>query len=271
MRKTFILVLNNEQITIMRKILVSFIAILTLNIGMIFSQENEEKSENEKAQISVGADFVSRYVWRGQQFGNASVQPSMNFSKSGFGAGFFGSASLMGNSYDALAQEADININYTFKEIITINAGDYFFPIDFSRNKYFEYGKDSTGHIFELGLSFNGTEKIPFSFLIATSLYGADTRKANGDLNYSTYSELKYNKNFNNTEISAFAGASLTTPGDNLTSFYGNTDPAIVNLGITLSQKIKITDKYSLPVFGSFITNPEAESVWLIFGISISN
>jgi hypothetical protein len=42
-----------------------------------------------------------------------------------------------------------------------------------------------------------------------------------------------------------------------------------VNLGLTVSKDIKITDKFALPVFGSFITNPEAENVFFVFGISI--
>ena len=34
------------------------------------------------------------------------------------------------------------------------------------------------------------------------------------------------------------------------------------------SKDIKITDDYSLPVFGSFIINPDAETAFLVFGIS---
>jgi hypothetical protein len=34
------------------------------------------------------------------------------------------------------------------------------------------------------------------------------------------------------------------------------------------SKDIQITDSYSLPVFGSFIVNPKAETAFLVFGIS---
>ena len=36
-------------------------------------------------QVSLGADVVSRYVWRGVDFGESmSVQPSLSFSAGGF-------------------------------------------------------------------------------------------------------------------------------------------------------------------------------------------
>jgi len=46
-------------------------------------------------------------------------------------------------------------------------------------------------------------------------------------------------------------------------------DFGIVNLGITLAKEIQITDKFSLPVSGSLITNPTAESIFIVFGISL--
>ena len=36
----------------------------------------------------------------------------------------------------------------------------------------------------------------------------------------------------------------------------------------TANTFLKITDDYALPVFGSFIYNPDAESAFLVFGIS---
>ncbi|MFL2624563.1 MAG: hypothetical protein ACJ0O6_01000 [Candidatus Marisimplicoccus sp.] len=34
------------------------------------------------------------------------------------------------------------------------------------------------------------------------------------------------------------------------------------------SKDIQITDSFALPVFGSFIVNPEAETAFLVFGVS---
>jgi hypothetical protein len=43
----------------------------------------------------------------------------------------------------------------------------------------------------------------------------------------------------------------------------------VVNLGITVSKEIKISDSFSLPLTTSFIINPQAENVFLVLGISL--
>jgi hypothetical protein len=39
-------------------------------------------------------------------------------------------------------------------------------------------------------------------------------------------------------------------------------------MSLSGSKDIQISDSYILPVFGSFIINPEAETAFLVFGIS---
>jgi hypothetical protein len=39
-------------------------------------------------------------------------------------------------------------------------------------------------------------------------------------------------------------------------------------MGINASKEIRITEDFSLPVFCSYILNPQAEISYLIFGIS---
>jgi hypothetical protein len=34
------------------------------------------------------------------------------------------------------------------------------------------------------------------------------------------------------------------------------------------SKEIQISDSFALPVFGSFILNPDAEAAFLVFGVS---
>ena len=49
----------------------------------------------------------------------------------------------------------------------------------------------------------------------------------------------------------------------------GNGDFGIVNLGISSSKEIVVTDNFSLPVSAALITNPEAKQIHLVFGISL--
>ena len=51
-------------------------------------------------------------------------------------------------------------------------------------------------------------------------------------------------------------------------AFYADGGSGIVNMSFSGSKDIQISDSYALPVFGSFIINPEAETAFLVFGIS---
>ena len=47
-----------------------------------------EKPTSKPAELSLGADLVSRYIWRGKDFGNSpAIQPNVAFSVAGFKIG----------------------------------------------------------------------------------------------------------------------------------------------------------------------------------------
>ena len=58
-------------------------------------------------------------------------------------------------------------------------------------------------------------------------------------------------------------GLGFGSDGD--AAFYGD---GLVNLSLGGSKDIKITEEYSLPVFGSFIYNADSEAAFLVFGAS---
>ncbi len=99
---------------------------------------------------------------------------------------------------------------------------------------------------------------------------GQDARKANGDIFYSSYLELSYPFKCKGLDFNVFAGGTpnkADTKKDE-SGFYGN-DPGIVNLGFTVSKDLPITEKFSLPLSASLITNPQAQNIFLVFGISL--
>ncbi|MCD4834146.1 MAG: hypothetical protein K8R31_10150 [Bacteroidales bacterium] len=267
-----------------------FFAIL-LSTGNLFAQE---ETITEESPWSVGADFVSRYIWRGVNLGGSSpsVQPYVEF---GFGSddhsfaiGAWGAYSLSGTQ---TGQEADLYLTYTLRELFSLTVTDYFFPDETTgRNKYFNYNmdwdkinsgeEDQTGHVVEAAISFNGTEKIPVSLMFAMNIWGADSRKYKDEsgvmipedkIVMSKYLELGYSTDVKGVALDVFAGMALNNPEiakGEPTGFYGQEAAGVINLGFTLSKEIQITENYSLPVFGSLITNPEAENIFMVFGIS---
>jgi hypothetical protein len=234
------------------------------------------------ATFSLGADLVSRFVWRGADYGNSpAVQPSAAFTVAGFKAAFWGSYSFSQYSQQindttivnmGHYTEFDLYLSYTWKGF-TLTAYDYFVPNSLSPNsgnRYFDFCNNTTGHTIEITLLWKGPEKIPCQLSVSTMVYGADKGKDStgaygmgGSNNYSTYFEAAFPFNVKGFEIKPFIGA---IPFGSL--WYGPYG-GVINAGFTLSRSIRITQAYSLPLFGTVITNPQAQSVFLVLGISI--
>ncbi|MFZ4707647.1 MAG: TorF family putative porin [Bacteroidales bacterium] len=235
----------------------------------LFIKPLSAQEKTSKSKLDISADVVSRYVWRGLNLGGSSpsIQPGMEFSSGDFTIGAWGAYSM---SSATTSQEADLYLCYTLADVICFTATDYYFPKEDTLNHYFNYEKDKTTHIFEFSAKFLGTEKLPLSLMVATNLYGADAKKSNGEIQYSTYVELGYNFKVNETGCSAFMGFTPNNPDRSKgeTGFYGPY-AGVINLGITATRELKITDTFSLPVNASLITNPQAENIFLVFGISL--
>jgi hypothetical protein len=214
------------------------------------------------AEFSAGADIMSRYIWRGADYGNSpSIQPTLEFSTGGFAVGTWGAFSIDTDVY----QELDLYMSYSFGELLTIGVTDYFFPVYQSSNamfsnKYFDYENETTGHILEGNLTYN-CMLLPVYLSANVAFYGAD-KNEDGDNNFSTYIELGHSGTLNDVGYSVFMGI---TPGEGL---YGDTF-GVVNLGLTATKEIKFSETFSLPVTSGLIFNPQNENAFFVFGFSL--
>ncbi|NTW24584.1 MAG: hypothetical protein HGA37_07790 [Lentimicrobium sp.] len=223
-----------------------------------------------ETSFNAGVDLMSRYVWRGLNLGGSSpsIQPTLEFSVGNLTLGTWGAFSM---SDGLTIQETDLYLSYNIKDMFSLTITDYFLPDEsLSNNNYFEYDEEKTGHLLEASASFDGTEKIPFTFMAAVNFWGADALKADGKKQYSTYLELGFNGKCKEFDYNIFMGMTPTSPDEEKgeTGFYGPY-AGVINIGITASKEIQITDKFSLPISTSFIVNPQAENVFLVFGISL--
>ncbi|MCX6304772.1 MAG: hypothetical protein NT040_07380 [Bacteroidetes bacterium] len=270
--------------TLSKSLVLTGLLLLLLTHG--FAQLQDENKMEEKtgstAAFSVGADLVSRYLWRGADYGNSpAIQPALAFSVEGFKAGFWGSYGLGQYSKQindttvanmGHYSEFDFYLSYTWKGF-TVMAYDYFFPNSLnpnSGNKYFNFKKNTTGHTLEVCLSWAGPEKFPLQLYAGTLVYGADKDKDSAGVygmgsgnNFSTYFEAAYQFNIKGFGVKPFVG------GIPFGSAWYGPYGGVINTGLTVSKSIVVTRDFSLPVFGSVIANPQAESVFLVFGISL--
>ncbi|NVO02371.1 MAG: hypothetical protein HXX09_06670 [Bacteroidetes bacterium] len=226
--------------------------LLIANIG-IFAQD----STKTKAKIDLGADLVSRYLWRGQLYdATPNVQPFINLERGGLKFGAWGSYGMLSNF-----GEVDLSLSYTYKWF-TIQANDYFFIPDekAEKYKYFNFDSKSTKHSIEGALIFEGGEKFPLKLTLASFLYG-DDRDSLGNNYYSTYFEAAYPFNIENIEMNVFVGI---TDKENI---YGN-GIGLINTGISACKKIKINKDFDIPITCSLVSNPQAESIFFILMVS---
>ncbi|NTV18285.1 MAG: hypothetical protein HGA83_02520 [Bacteroidales bacterium] len=230
---------------------------------------------NSMAQkLEFGADLFNRYIWRGMDLGgkSPSIQPWVKLNigndSHAFSIGTWGAFSLAGTSNE----EIDLYLTYTYKGALSITLTDYFFPglNTGSKDKYFEWEKEKTGHILEGTLAFNGTENIPFTALFSMNLYGNDARKSNGNIFMSKYIELGYKTSFKYADFNVFVGGTpdKVDKENGETAFYLNENPGITNIGVKVSRTIQITDNFSVPVQCSIISNPELNKIYLTLGLS---
>jgi hypothetical protein len=136
---------------------------------------------------------------------------------------------------------------------------------DESRPRYFNYDKDNgTAHTFEATIGYTlPVESFPLSLSWSTNFAGTDGVKSNGKTAYSSYFEASYP--FSVKDISLDAAIGLT-PWE--TSFYGANGFSVLNVSLKAAKEIKITDSFSLPVFGQVVVNPRTEDAFLVVGIS---
>ncbi len=207
-----------------------------------------------KAQFSVGADVVSNYVFRGalQDGGRGAVQPTIEYAAGDFAIGAWGS---YGTALGALT-EADLYLSYSLSDALSIGLTDYYYPMDLENdtyNSFFETDEALSTHSFELNLGY-----APGAFSIAANyIMNNSTNTQDG----TYYLEAGYA--FSDNVSLAIGG------GNGWVTTSGSDDFQVSNIALSVSKEIELTEKFSLPVFGQAIVNPNAETFQLVFGFSL--
>lgn len=228
-----------------------------LAMGIVSASLPTEIMAQDKVETSIGADLVSGYVWRGQDLGNVSIQPSMSISYKGFSLTGWGSVGI--DKEDT--KEFDLTLGYATGGF-SISATDYWFN---GGPGYFHYGARNTSHVFEAQIGYD------FGFLSAnwfTNFAGNDGVNSNGKRAYSSYINLAVPFQLGGLAWSAEIGA---TPW--ATTFYnfdkgGANGFEVTDIAVSASKEIPITSRYSLPLFAKAIWNPATEGMYFIVGLS---
>ena len=209
----------------------------------------------DKVEVNVGADVVSGYIWRGQDLGNAGIQPTLSVGYRGFSLTAWGSAGFSKED----TKEFDLTLGYAGGGF-SVSVTDYWFD---NGPGYFHYGAGNTAHVFEAQVGYD------FGFLAAnwyTNFAGNDGVNRSGHRAYASYLNLTAPFTLGGLEWAVSVGA---TPWAN--TFYngGAGGFELTDIGIGASREIRLTDRYALPVFARAIWNPATEGAYFVFGISL--
>lgn len=209
--------------------------------------------EEKKVSATLGVDFVNQYIWRGQNLGNVSLQPTLGVAWKGLSLSAWGSVGFDKDD----TKELDFTLSYS-KKGFNVGVTDYWF----SEGSYFQYKAHKTTHIWE------GFVGYDFGFLSATwytNFAGNDGLNGSGNRAYSSYFELK----------APFRLAKLDWMGTVgivpwRTTSYGTNDFACTNVSLRATKNFLIKQKYHLPVYAGLTSNPCSGKFYFIFGVAFS-
>ncbi len=196
------------------------------------------------AQFDIGADFMSRYVWRGGAYSNGpSIQPYMSYATGGeeeddfgFEIGFWGAYANDTNYTDELDLYASLSYGP-----VAVTITNYIFPdiTTGGTTKYFDSG------IWEgmLGIELGPVSLTGGYFFEDGHTYLAGSIPINEELGFTL----------------GFGDGFYTNSGDF----------ELIELALSYGKETKITEDFSLPLSGNLIYNPSADQMYLVFGFSL--
>lgn len=206
-------------------------------------------------ETTVSADIVNQYIWRGLDAGNVSLQPTLGIAYKGFGLSAWGSVGL---ADAADTKEFDLTASYTTGGL-TFGVTDYWFNAPEPR--YFLYDAHRTSHVFEAFASYD------FGVLSAswyTNFAGNDGFNKDGKRAYSSYFELAAPFTLGSIDWTATVGAVPFA-----TTSYDTDGFAVTNLSLKATKDIKVSDTFSVPIFGQVVGNPASQDAYLVIGFTL--
>ena len=228
----------------------------------IMGQEKPDKEALptfvKDVETTIAADVVSQYIWRGQDLGNVSLQPTLGVGYKGFSLTAWGSVGL---SEPKDTKEFDLTVAYTIGRL-NVGVTDYWFDAGLDPdNRYFKYGAHETNHVFEANIGYD------FGLLSVqwfTNFAGNDGVNKHGNRAYSSYMEVTAPFRLATCDWTAAVGAVPYA-----TSFYNTNGFAVTNVSLKATKEIRVTDTFAIPIFGQIAANPRSQKAYLVVGFTL--
>ena len=192
-------------------------------------------------QLDIGSDVVSRYIWRGTDYGNsASIQPYISYTIGGFEAGAWSSWAITSPG----PNENDLYLSWS-GDLVGVTLTDYYFPVAAGApgSDFFDYDAENGSHTLEVTGSL-GTG--PFTAMAAVNFLGDPDNSVYLEGSYQVLSEENLSAD---VTVGAGNAVYVSSPEKGLN---------VVNMALNV-----VKGSY----LASYVLNPEARISWLVFGI----
>ena len=212
--------------------------------------------ESGEWSMTVSADVVSNYLWRGSSLAGPSIQPSTYFDYEkgdwAVSLGAWGTKSFLKDDYN----EWDLSIEATWRNI-TLSLANY--------SEY--YGAELDDNYIDLGVSLTLSENIPITF----SWYSIINQYDNAALipsgyrwnkAFPSYFEVTYDFSVSVVDFTIAAGMLPFVTG-----YYENEDYGICNLSLNAGHEFELNDSSVLPISAQFVYNPMERAFF--WGLSV--
>ncbi len=217
----------------------------------------------KRVEVSASVDVVSHFLWRGLDFGNAAIQPSLAVGWRGLSLGLWGSCGLVrNNGTDHVTKEIDVELKYSFSGF-TIGLCDDFCVRDGADPKFF-YFKQGSYHGLEAMLEYD------FGFLMlhwSTYISGYADKYVNDwgheKHAYASYAEISAPFRLGGFDWRAEFGFLPYGPKGTYDDAEGF---SIINTTLRATRAIKFSSNFSLPVFLQATVNPESGRMYFLAG-----
>ena len=158
-------------------------------------------------------------------------------------------------------KEFDLTLAFTTGGF-NIGITDYWFSEGLDPDgRYFKYEANSTNHMFEANIGYDfGVASIQwFTYFGGNDGTNKDDKRA-----YSSYAEVAVPFKLATVDWTATAGIVPWA-----TTLYDTNGFAVTNLALKATKEIKVTDSFSIPVFGQIVGNPCSQKGYLVFGFTL--
>ena len=248
-------------------ILMAATTVLPANAWAADNNDDDNNKAND-IEATIGVDLVSRYIWRGQDYGAVSLQPSLALSYNGLSLEAWGNVGLSEPQDD----EIDLTLRYEHKCGLHVAVTDYWMAygkpslatgeVSDPNNRYFAYASHNTNHVFEANI---GYDFGVVSFDWFTNFAGDDSRTGNDHRQYSSYMEANIPFALATCQWTATVGA-VPYKSD----FYSEANGfAVVNVSLRAEKEIEVTPKFSIPLFAGIAANPSNRKAYMVFGFTL--